>query len=668
MIRVCDYESRMNRLGRWSADVGICLALIVVAALLIAPLFSVEYLDNWGSIDSTFIADARMLNESGAEPGWLPQWYAGTRFAYVYPTALRYGTAWLAQFLSVSTALAYHLYTASLYCLGSAGLFFLLRVLKVNRIWASAGGLAWLLVSPSFVLLPLYGSDSLLAMPQRLNVLIKYGEGPHVSSLSLMPFALGLCWVGLQAGGLRLHAAGIVCALVVAHNFYGAVGLALLAVVMVLSLWIYNPNRKVLLRAGTIGLIAAGLNAFWLTPSYFSLTAVNLSLVALPGNLPSRIGAFVLLAVFAGCMWLLARRQAIFPEESFALGAVLLMLYWVVGFARFGVRVVGEPHRFVPELDLVLILGLILVLSRLGPGWALGLMLSLVPLQQNYLEKPWAVVVEDHQPQARPEYRIAHWLHQNPFEGRTYVTGSLRYWFNVWYNGLQIGGGSDQGLLNPALALAQWQMTRDEIPGRDIDWLKAMGADRVVMHDQTSRVIYHDYANPGKYGGLLVPLYADGEGNTIYKVPRRFSALARIVNSREIQEVGGVPFTNENTNVLRSYVKAIEEGPDQPVKLIRVSPREIRLAAKAGLGESLLVQESFDSAWSAVVNGVPVPIVRDPVGFMLVAVPEGNLDVRLHWAFPREVIWGRCISLLTFCLLLGAAGIRFAKIKIRVKD
>ena len=38
--------------------------ILLLTAVLIWPIFRVEYLDYWGSIDSTFIADARMLGEN----------------------------------------------------------------------------------------------------------------------------------------------------------------------------------------------------------------------------------------------------------------------------------------------------------------------------------------------------------------------------------------------------------------------------------------------------------------------------------------------------------------------------------------------------------------------------------------------------------------------------
>jgi len=98
------------------------LLIFAISAYLIWPLFTMNYMDNWGSIESTFISDARMLRDRGFHAQWQPNWYLGTRFDYVYPPALRYGTAALSKWLGVSTARSYHIYTATLYCLGIASL------------------------------------------------------------------------------------------------------------------------------------------------------------------------------------------------------------------------------------------------------------------------------------------------------------------------------------------------------------------------------------------------------------------------------------------------------------------------------------------------------------------------------------------------------------------
>src|SRR5580692_8313150 len=148
------------------------LLLLLLGICLIWPLFKLEDLGNWASIESTFIADGRMLSEHLPHPGWQPLWYCGTRFDYIYPPALRYGTALIAKFASVSTARAYHFYTAVFYVSGIAAVYWLVRIGKGSRgaAWVAAVWVA--LLSPSFLVLRAIRHDSLYWVPQRLHVLM----------------------------------------------------------------------------------------------------------------------------------------------------------------------------------------------------------------------------------------------------------------------------------------------------------------------------------------------------------------------------------------------------------------------------------------------------------------------------------------------------------------
>src|ERR1700741_588178 len=101
------------------------LILLLLTYQLIRPLFRREYFDVWGSIESTFIADARMLRDHMPHPGWQPLWYCGTRFDYIYPPALRYGTAVIALISHSSTARAYHIYIGLLYVFGLVSIYWL---------------------------------------------------------------------------------------------------------------------------------------------------------------------------------------------------------------------------------------------------------------------------------------------------------------------------------------------------------------------------------------------------------------------------------------------------------------------------------------------------------------------------------------------------------------
>src|SRR3977135_3850278 len=103
----------MNLLRRYKLVDTLLLSLLAVA--LVGPVFKVKYLDNWPSIESTFISDARLLAEHLPHPGWQPLWYCGTRFDYIYPPALRYGTALISLAAGISNARAYHIHTAIFY-------------------------------------------------------------------------------------------------------------------------------------------------------------------------------------------------------------------------------------------------------------------------------------------------------------------------------------------------------------------------------------------------------------------------------------------------------------------------------------------------------------------------------------------------------------------------
>jgi hypothetical protein len=116
-------------------------------------------------------------------------------------------------------------------------------------------------------------------------VLTRYGEGPHISSLALLPFALAFAWLALRhapAGGF-LAAAAICSALVALTNFYGATALAIFYPILVWSLWVTHRDNRMWLRAAAIPALAYGLSAFWLTPSYLRIT-IGTAVRIVPGQ------------------------------------------------------------------------------------------------------------------------------------------------------------------------------------------------------------------------------------------------------------------------------------------------------------------------------------------------------------------------------------------------
>ena len=139
-------------------------------AVLIRPLFRVKYMDLWGSIESTFVSDARFLRDHWPHPNWQPNWYCGTRTDYIYPPALRYGTAVITKVIpKVLPVKAYHIYTAFFYCFGIAAVYMLARYGSHSRVAGFLAAATTALVSPSYLLVESIRTEAFWRTPYRLQ-------------------------------------------------------------------------------------------------------------------------------------------------------------------------------------------------------------------------------------------------------------------------------------------------------------------------------------------------------------------------------------------------------------------------------------------------------------------------------------------------------------------
>ncbi|MCC6862008.1 MAG: hypothetical protein IT158_25780 [Bryobacterales bacterium] len=645
----------------WITDFCLILAL---STALIWPLFRTTYLDNWASIDSTFIADARFLNRHWPHPRWQPLWYCGTRFDYIYPPALRYGTALIARTAGVPEARAYHIYTAFFYCLGIAGVYVLVRVLSGSRGIAWLGAAAAALLSPSFLLLPDIRRDAgNWLIPQRLHVLLRYGEGPHMTAFSLLPLALAASFRALQKYRPAVLAlAAALCALVVSNNFYGATALAILFPWMAWSVRVTRLDRWVWLRAACIAVLAYGLTAFWLVPSYLRITLRNMEFVATPGNAWSGLVVAVCLAGFGLLSWKFARGRPERDSGVFVWGAAAILLLVVAGWYWLKLRVIGEPIRLVPELDLVLTLAALEGLRRLWQRRvpALRLAAILVVLlafatARRYVRHSWEIYREDPNYRQRVEFRIPGWMSRNLPGMRTVAAGSVRFWYNAWFDLPQLGGGSEQGLLNTAVMPAQWEILIGPEPELGILWMQAMGADTAIVHDKQSQEIYHDWTYPRKFTGALPAVYDDGQGNVIYRAPRRFPGLARVVDTARHDRLLP-PRGSTDAERVQPYAESLERGPDSPATAVWNGTDAMRVQAQLEPGQSLVVLVSYDSAWRATSAGLVLPVRQDAFGFLRIDAPPGRHDIDLRFTLPLENLAG---WLITVWAILAAAGLLF---------
>jgi hypothetical protein len=638
-----------------------CLVFLYTA-MLIRPYFRAEYEDKWQSIESTFISDARYLAENWPHPQWQPLWYTGTRFDYIYPPALRYGTAAVMKLTGFVPAKAYHFYVSLFYALGIAGVYLLMRVATESRAAAWLGAVATSLMSPIFLFMPRFRGDAWMLQPQRLGVLVKYGEGPHMSALALIPIALAFTWAALEKRRpWAVALAALACAGVVSTNFYGAIALAVFYPVLVWSLWITRQQKRILAPAIAIPVLAYGLTACWLVPSYVRVTAANMIYVSQHGTTWSIWLAVAVTVLFALASDWLARGK---PERAwgvFVAGCVIFFSLNVLGNYYFNFRIAGEPIRLLPELDMIYIMAIVLLLQWMWnrPGIALravaiGLVLASFYTAAGYIHHAWHMFPTWPDYRSRVEYRITDWLWKNMPDARVAPSGSVRFWFDAWHDLAQLGGGSEQGLLNKQVEPAQWESNLGSRGEPTVLWMQSMGVDALFVSDKRSQEFFKDFQHPEKVAGLLPVLFDDGQGNTIYRVPRHYPARARVVETATFQNLKPQR-ANDDVESLGYYVDAIEKGPDAPTTLTREGPDAMLVHAKVEPGQSIVVQETYDPSWQATAGGQTLAVRKDVMGFLWIDAPPGERDIRLEFVTPLENRVGRMVTLATLLVLLAMA-------------
>ena len=244
-------------------------------------------------------------------------------------------------------------------------------------------------------------------------------------------------------------------------------------------------------------------------------------------------------------------------------------------------------------------------------------------------------------------------------DARTLPSGSVRFWFDAWHDLPQLGGGSDQGVLNAETEQAQWEINLGPKPEPAILWMQCLGTDAAYVSDKNSQEMFKDYLYPQKFAGALPVIYDDHHGNVIYRVPRRYPARVRVVETRRLNAVERPRF-NDDVEYLRAYADVIEKGPDSPATLTRNGTDAMRVRARLAPGQSIVVQESYDPAWHAWAAAQPLAIRKDAMGFMAIDPPPGEREITLAFVTPLENQVGRMLSVAALLAVIGliALGIR----------
>jgi Bacterial membrane protein YfhO len=269
----------------------------------------------------------------------------------------------------------------------------------------------------------------------------------------------------------------------------------------------------------------------------------------------------------------------------------------------------------------------------------------------GYIRHAWHMFpLSDYQD--RIEYKHTEWIAKNLPDQRMLTSGSVRFWFDAWRDLPELGGGSDQGILNGKVEQAAWEINLGKDARPSILWMQNLGVDTVFVSDEKSQEVYKDFEHPRKFEGALPVIFDDGAGNKIYRIPRRYLVRARVVDTAKLNALKPPRF-NDDTDYLQQYSDVMEKGPDAQVTLTRTSTDAMRLRAKVDAGQSVVVQESYDPAWQATSEGKALPVHADVLGMMAIDAPAGDHEIELAFVTPLENIVGRIVTVLTLLAMVA---------------
>jgi hypothetical protein len=640
-----------------------CAVFLLLLNLWIAKeLLLHEYVNQMGSIEGTHISISRWVLENWRDLTWFPVWYGGIPYQNSYPPLHHWLTAALAGLTGFSPARSYHAVTGLFYAAGPVTLFLLARRLSSSTPYGFGAGLMYSLVSPSIWLMrTIREGASSLWQPRRLQVLIQYGEGPHIASVTLLPLALLLLIVAFERRRpvwWLLAAAGL--ASVVLTNWLGGLALA-----VAVACWLLTSESGAWwtrwLTASLVGLCAYLLAAPWLPPSVVDTVLRNERYVSgqlTPGRWKFALAGAV---VFGACFWLMRRLRTPGPLR-FAVLFLLPMAALPLADDWAGVRLMPQPHRYHIEMELALTLtaslGAKTLLDRVRFRWrrllaGVLLLLCLYPIPRYRHHARWL---------ARPldvrttlEYREAKWLANNVTARRVSMPGSVMFWLNVFTDIPQFGGGFDQGVVNPLWTALHYQVLTGENAGEcegelAVLALRAFGVDAVGVSGPRSSEFYKPFRNPGKFEGLLPAIWREGD-DAIYQVPSRSTSLAHVILPRHLPE--RTPASGLDMDPLRAYIAALEDPSLPEARMRWLNRHTAEIDASLERGQIVSVQITYHPGWSATLSGAPLRLYPDKIGQMVIEPEcEGDCRVLLHYNGGPEMILARTaawIALLGGC-------------------
>jgi hypothetical protein len=635
-------------------------ALTALNAWICWRLFTVEYTDRFSSVDGAFVSIARYLSHHWGDHSWWPLWHCGMPYEDTYVPLLHLVVALAATLGRISAVHAYHMVVGAAYSLGPVTLYLMAAYLGAAQGSAFLSALTYSLFSPSTLLMPDVARDvGGLLFSRRLQVLTVYGEGPHITAMTLLPIViLALAYALHKRSGRALALAALALALVFLINVPGTMATGL-AVFCWMAVQPAGSRRAAWILAAAAAVLAYAVACYGIPPSSELTVLGNIGRMHEGFSAAAKMVPLLLallLGAVAGAGYLLSRTRLPlalrFGAVYFALTAALVLT--------------AAPKKFelLPQagrLQLEMEMGACLIAGAIGwfvycrAPWRLRLVLLLllavgVGFQVQHYRWRARADIRPADLAARSEYASAMWADGHLSGQRVYVSGSDSFWWNTFTDVPQVLGCCDQGESLTVLANMPFLIDSPTGPYHEIltkAYLQVLGTQAIVVSGAQSTDTYKDIRVPERFDAMLPILHRE-LGDTIYAVPQRSPSLAHVVRPGEAIPATATP------NQVYDYSLVIEDPARPSADFQWLRDGAARIRADLTRSDLITVQVPWFTGWEAWVGNRRIPISADGLGFQVLhPACEGPCEIALRWTGRPDRVPSAIVSLVSLVFLVG---------------